>query len=329
MRIKKSIFIVFVLFSSVIFARSLLKNGLSGDVKSDGPVGIPEIMGEIAFTFDDAPRSSKEMLTADERTQMLIKNLKAAKIPDVVFFIKTSNINNESNRRLKSYIQAGYHFANHSHSHFDSHKVDVEAYVQDIKKAHDILSGFANFLPYYRYPLLHEGKTRETRDKINKYLIELGYMNGYVTVDNYDWYMDTMLQRAVKEGRKINFQTLKKAYVDSLWESISFYDSISRQVLGRSVKHVLLLHENDMAALFVGDLAAHIRNNGWKIISPSEAYSDPISKMIPDVLFNNQGRVAAIAREKGYKGRQLVHESEDVEYLEELFEKRGVFGLKK
>lgn len=87
--------------------------------------------------------------------------------------------------------------------------------------------------------------------------------------------------------------------MNSLWETIEFYDGIAKKVLGRSPSHVLLLYENDMAALFVDDLVAHIRLKGWEIISPIEAYKDPISRMVPDVLFNNQGRIAAIAHSKG------------------------------
>ena len=281
--------------------------------------------GEIAITIDDAPRGSKELLTGEERTKKLIESLKRAEVPDVIFFIKTSNINEKSKKRLQSYIEAGFHIANHSHSHYWTNRVSLDTYLEDITKAHDILSKFDNFSPFYRYPFLDEGRNRETRDKIREHLAKLGYKNGYVTVDNYDWHMDTLLQQALKEGKKVDFKKLKKVYVESLWESIAFYDNIAKQVLGRSPKHVLLLHENDLAALFIADLVAHIRSKGWKIISPQDAYSDPISKTIPDVLFNNQGRIAAIAREKGFEKRRLVHESEDMNYLEELFKKNEVF----
>lgn len=281
--------------------------------------------GEIAITIDDAPRGSKELFTGEERTKRLIESLKKANVPDVLFFIKTSNIDEKSKKRLESYIEAGFRIANHSHGHYWASRVSIDKYLEDITKAHDILSKFDNFVLLYRYPFLDEGNERQIRDKIRNHLTKLGYKNGYVTVDNYDWHMDALVQKALKEGRKVNFKKLKKVYVESLWESITFYDNIADEVLGRSPKHILLLHENDLAALFIADLVAHIKAKGWKIISPMEAYTDPISEMIPDVLFNNQGRVAAIAREKGYEKRQLVHESEDMKYLEELFNKNRIF----
>lgn len=107
-------------------------------------------------------------------------------------------------------------------------------------------------------------------------------------------------------------------YVDHIWESIQFYNNIALKNLGRSPKHVLLLHENDLAALFIDDLVKHLRTNGWKIITPEEAYTDPIAQIIPDVLLNGQGRVAAIAKEKGYIG-PFVQDAEDEEFLDKQF----------
>ena len=52
---------------------------------------------------------------------------------------------------------------------------------------------------------------------------------------------------------------------------------------------------------------------------------DPIAIHVPDVLFNGQGRVAAIAREKGIPARDLVQISEDEEYLDKLVKDYHIF----
>ena len=172
--------------------------------------------------------------------------------------------------------------------------------------------------------MLDEGKTVAVRDSIRKALQDMGYVNGYVTVDNYDWYMNKLFQDAVKAGKQVHYDRLRQAYVTILFDVITFYDRLAVMVLGRSPKHVLLLHENDLAALFIDDLVMHIRDNGWTIIPPGEAYADPIADHVPDVLFNNQGRVAAIAAEQGYES-PLRHISEDVKYLDHYFETGNIF----
>jgi hypothetical protein len=50
--------------------------------------------------------------------------------------------------------------------------------------------------------------------------------------------------------------------------------------------------------------------------------------MIPDVLLNNQGRVAALAKASGYTGK-FSQDSEDEEFLEKLFEQRQVLQTEK
>ncbi len=227
--------------------------------------------------------------------------------------------------RLKLYSDAGHIIASHSHSHNRINRIGVENYIRDIFKADLLLNDLPGFKPWFRFPFLDEGRTRPVRDAIRKALVDNNYSNGYVTVDNYDWYFDRLFRTAVSEEKQIDFHKLRTIYIEHLWKSIQFYDNIALKTLGRSPKHVLLLHENDLAALFIDDLVKFIRKRGWRIISPVEAYQDAIAKTIPDVLLNNQGRVAAIAKAIGYSGR-LSMDSESTQFLDELFKKEKVFA---
>jgi peptidoglycan/xylan/chitin deacetylase (PgdA/CDA1 family) len=276
---------------------------------------------EIALTFDDAPMGDGNKYTGVERTQILIKKLKNLHIPEVAFFTTTNHINGPAARqRILDYAKAGHVLANHSHTHSWIHRIGTAAYIDDIRQANQILVSLPNFKPWFRYPFLDEGRTISARDSIRSALASMGYSNGYVTVDNYDWHINSLFQKALKEKKKVDIAALRKMYITHIWESIQFYHHIALQNLGRSPKHVLLLHENDLSALFIDDLVKHIRSQGWKIISPTQAYQDPIATHTPDVLLNGQGRVAAIAKEKGYTG-PFVQESEDEEYLDKLFSK--------
>lgn len=135
--------------------------------------------------------------------------------------------------------------------------------------------------------------------------------------------MEALLQDAIASGRRINFDQLRKIYIKVLTDNIEFYDVMAQRTLKRSPKHVLLLHENDLAALYISDLVASLKNKGWSIISVENAYTDPIAKIEPDTFFLGQGRVAAIAYAKGDPGPFGKWESE-LE-LEKLFEAEKVF----
>lgn len=277
---------------------------------------------EIALTFDDAPLADTALMTGAERTDKLIKVLKDAKVPDALLFVTTKNITEQNKSRLTQYTQAGFHLANHSHSHSSAAKLGVNDYLSDAYKAHLILKDFDNRLPYHRFPYLHYGADAAAIEKLQAGLGELGYKDGYVTVDNFDWAINGILVKAAEEKKIIDYAKASALYVDTLEQAIEFYDAIAQKTLKRSPKHVLLLHENDAAALFLPDLIARLRSKGWKIISPQDAYKDPIAKQ---KAFHKQGRVAGIAANKGVPEADLRHASENMEYLDALFKARKVF----
>lgn len=285
---------------------------------------IANVAGEIALTFDDAPMSSGKYFSGTERTNQLIKSLSQSGVPQVAFFCNSNRLDSEGRARLFMYAQQGHILANHSHSHPDIRSTVVSQYIKDIQEGHDRLSNFPNYRKWFRFPFLQEGSNDLDRDAIREYLKDQGFRNGYVTVDTYDWYMDASLQKAIKKKMKIHTDRLCAAYVESLWDGIQFYDYIAQTVLQRSPKHVLLLHENDLAALCVSGLIEYIKKQGWKIISPTEAYSDPIALIEPKTLYLNQGHIVAIAKDKGFSG-PVVTKWESKQEVDAEFSRRKVF----
>lgn len=287
---------------------------------------VPQIIHakEIALTFDDAPTPDSVLMTGAERTQKIIAALQQSKVPDVLVFVKADYITPQTAERLKQYTDAGFHLANHSYSHESANKMGVNAYAEDAYKAHLALKPFKNVMGYHRFPYLHYGKNPSEINQLQELLAELGYKDGYVTIDNFDWYISFLLTKAAEEKRTINYEKARDLYVNTLYDSIEFYDALAKRALKRSPRHVLLLHENDAAAMFVGDLVKHLRSKGWKIISPQRAYQDPIAKNFPQVAFHKQGRLAAIANSKGVPEAELRHQSESEVYINEAFAKAGV-----
>ncbi len=274
---------------------------------------------QIAITFDDAPRPDSH-LSSQARTAKLLAALESSGVEQAMFFITTKHLNADTKQSLTDYLHAGHLIANHSHQHLWLHKTDVTVYQADFLTAHEQLKDQPHFRPFFRFPYLDEGRDQAKHDAMQAFLKQQGYQNGYVTVDNYDWYLDHLYQQAIKGPGLVDMQQMKKLYVDVLWTAIQFSDDIAMQYLGRSPKHVLLLHDNDLAAHFIDDLVLHLQANGWQIITPIEAFADPIATKIPDTLFNGQGRVAALARVAGAKPRDLVHVAEDEGQLRSMFE---------
>ena len=286
-------------------------------------LGNAEATREIALTFDDAPTPDSVLMTGQERTQRIINALQAAKVPGALFFIKADGINPKTQQRLSAYTQAGFHLANHSFSHLSANSLEAGVYATDMYKAHIALKAFDNVLLFHRFPYLHYGKDAADVTNNQRLLGELGYRDGYVTVDNFDWYLNAQLVKAVEDKKTIDYKKARDFYVQTLYSAIEFYDAIGQKALGRSPKHVLLLHENDTSALFVSDLIAHLRNQGWRIITPQQAYTDPIASLPPHVFYK-QGAVAGIAHNQGVPDDKLRHPSENTEYLDRELKKANI-----
>lgn len=280
----------------------------------------------IALTFDDAPRGRGPMFTGDERAQVLLEALNASDAGPAAFFITTQYINRGGNRtRIQAYADAGHVIANHSHTHQWLNRTDLDSYLADIDLGETLLEGLSNRRAWFRFPYLDEGRTLEKRDAMRTGLAERSLMNAYVTVDNYDWYLEQKWREALRAGQTVDLDALEQAYVDLLIGAVEHYDAMAIKVLGRSPAHVLLLHENDVSALFIDDLINALRARGWEIINPDEAYEDPIAAMTPSTLLTGQGRVAALYAD--YTGAQSLpkHRAIDEALIDQMLEDRNIF----
>jgi peptidoglycan-N-acetylglucosamine deacetylase len=282
----------------------------------------------IAISFDDIPRHSGGFMTPDARAIALIAGLHEAGVEQAGFFVTTGNLDTDDGKggeaRIRAYVAAGHVIGNHSHSHGWLWNGDAAAYIADLDKAEAWLAGKPGKRPWYRFPYLDEGRDPVRRDALRAALRERGLLNGYVTVDNFDWAIDGLAARAMEEGKTIHLAKLGQLYVETIVDTAEFNDRIARDTLGRSPAHVLLLHETDLNALFIADLVAGLRAAGWTIITMDEAYRDPIAQMEPDTLYLGGGRVTALASAAGRDPDSLRHERTDEAELARLFEERVV-----
>jgi peptidoglycan/xylan/chitin deacetylase (PgdA/CDA1 family) len=310
-------------------ALSLLILALTACADSGNPnptEGTADSNKRIALSFDDAPRNDGPVFTGDERGARLLEVLDEEGVGPVVFFVTTSHFDYPGGRaRVDRYAEAGHLIANHSHSHSWLKRTETGVYLSDIDQAELMLEGFSNRRPWFRFPYLDEGQPIDQRETVRAALQERGLKNAYVTVDNYDWYLDLKWKEAVDAGREVNVDALRGVYVEVLMGAINFYEGVANDALDRSPAHVLLLHENDVAAMFVGDLIGALRDDGWTIISPDQAYADPIYQQVPKTLLTGQGIVAALAVDAGIDNRTLTHLAIEENKIDALLEEREVF----
>lgn len=257
----------------------------------------------IALTFDDVPRARGAFLTPEERTRRLIATFRKARVT-VGFFVNPGQIGVDDGvggaERIARYVRAGHVIANHGYSHLSLSATPVDAYLADLDKATDWLAKQPGYRPWYRFPYLDEGRgDKAKRDALRAALAARGLQNGYVTVDGADWNMEANTLAAKKAGKRIDRKALRALYVETMVEAAEYGDQLAQKALGRQPAQVFLMHETDLAALYIGDVIRELRKRGWTIISPDAAYADPIHTTAPNVPSAQGTLLEAIAWEKG------------------------------
>ena len=162
-----------------------------------------------------------------------------------------------------------------------------------------------------RYPFLDEGTWRSVpdlrvRDAARIGLAQRRLLNACVTVDSYDWYLDSISGQARQAGRTLDMAALRDLFVRIIVETAEWQDRIARETLRRQPIHVMLMHETDLEALFLTDAVRALRARGWQTATMDQAYRDPIARVVPETRYLGGGRVAAIAAAAGRPPRDLA-----------------------
>jgi peptidoglycan-N-acetylglucosamine deacetylase len=282
---------------------------------------VPEKV--IALSFDDVPRGPGAFLDPRKRAAMLITALAEADVVQALFFVNPGRIDSEADALMvDSYAAAGHVIANHSFTHPHLREVSAEAYLADIDKAEEWLKGRPGYRPWFRYPFLDEGgRDKAKRDAVRAGLAARGLSNGYVTVDGSDWNIEALAVTAKRDGHAIDMDALRDLYVETHVESAEFSHALAQRAVGRPIPHMLLLHETDLAALFIGDLVAALRAQGWVVVTADAVYADPIYRALPDTPFAAGTLTEQLAWEKGLPAPRWYARN-DTDYAGRLFRER-------
>ncbi|NJM49884.1 MAG: polysaccharide deacetylase family protein [Sphingomonadales bacterium] len=278
----------------------------------------------IAISFDDAPRGPGAFLDGDKRPAMLIAALKKGGVTQAAFFVNPGRVSAAAAEQgqLVNYAAHGHVLANHTATHKPLSQVSAQAFLADIDAAEKWLKPLPGYRPWFRFPRLDEGRRDKVkRDAVRDGLKKRGLRNGYVTADGWDWYLEAQTIRAKKAGRKIDMAALRKLYIETHLESANFSDRLARRLLGRRPVQMLLLHETDLAALYIDDLAAALRRDGWEIVTADSVYNDPMAQISPDPDFADGTLLEMLAWEKQLSGGRWFPRN-NIETANKLFASR-------
>lgn len=286
----------------------------------------PKEKPKIAFSFDDGQTNDVAGYKLATWNELLLSHLKKNRVKAILFSSGANKKTPKGEYVLNSWNNAGHLIGNHTFTHpnFNSNKTTLQDFEWELMANDSIIRPYSNFYPYFRFPYLKEGNTNEKVDGFREFMAQKGYKNGHVTIDASDWYIDSRLVKRLKENPKADISGFRDYYKNHLMSRAMYYDSLANQLTNRQINHVILLHHNLAAALFLDDLIQHFKNSGWEVINADIAYQDKVYEEVPRTIPAGESLIWALTKQSGKFEKVLRYPAEDGAYEKAMMDKLGL-----
>ncbi len=280
----------------------------------------------VSFIFDDGQTNDIGEFKLEAWNQALLNHLKTHGLKAILFSSGFNKSGERGNYVLSSWNNAGHRIANHtfSHANFNSPSTRLESFESELLRNDSIIRRYSNYYPRFRFPYLKEGNTREKIEGFRAFMTEKGYKNGHVSIDASDWYIDSRLVKRIRENPKADISGFRDYYKKHLLNRAEFYDSLAYQLTNRHIHHVILLHHNLAASLFLDDLIRHFKANGWDVMDADKAYADPVYNEVPKNIPAGESLIWALAKQSGKFEKVLRYPAEDAAYEKPFMDALGL-----
>jgi peptidoglycan/xylan/chitin deacetylase (PgdA/CDA1 family) len=259
----------------------------------------------VAVTFDDLPGTTAGLVSNDvpalrEMTRKLLAGFGASAVP-VVGFVNEGKLFLEGETPaaaeqrtsvLRLWVQAGHELGNHTYSHRDLNTQPLEWFEQDVVRGEPVtrrlLAAEKRTLRYFRHPFLHVGLELAKRRAFEAFLASRGYTVAPVTIDNDEYIYAAAYADARRRGDETTAQRLAEDYLRYMELVFTAMEGVSRDLLGREIAQVLLLHANSLNADYFPRLAAMMTGRGYRFVTLDDALRDP-AYAGPDTYVGQKG----------------------------------------
>ena len=246
----------------------------------------------VAVTFDDLPGPSAALVSNDvagvrENTRKLLAAFRQGGVP-VVGFVNEGKLiwQGESpadvaarTAVLRQWVEAGHELGNHTYSHRDLNTQPLEAFEEDVVRGEPVTRGLLaekkRVLRYFRHPFLHVGLELEKRRAFEAFLAGRGYTIAPVTIDNDEYVYAAAYADALRKGDAAMAARLGEDYLRYMESVFTFIEGVSRDLLGREMAQVLLLHANALNADYFPRLAEMMKTRRYRFVTLQAALRDP------------------------------------------------------
>ena len=238
----------------------------------------------VALTFDDLPKAldSGTVAKTQETTSDILVALKRHRALAMGFVNERQlHVPGELDARvaiLEQWVRAGCVLGNHTFSHPDLQTTPLAQYEDDVLRGEVItrhlMRNSGPYQLYFRHPFTHTGPTKEVKAAFEEFLKIRGYKIAPFTVENSDY----VFNRLYVDGRKAKDQGLlrriREAYLAHNDSVFDFCEGLSREMFGREIPQILLIHANDLNADCLDEMLKRLETRGYGFTTLDRALED-------------------------------------------------------
>ena len=246
----------------------------------------------IAITFDDLPCAGPCDDDSEARavTSALLGALGRAHAPAAGFVIG-SRVGNRAGL-LEEWLRAGMDLGNHTWSHLDANRTPAAEYAADIDRTSGLLEPLAARhgarIVWFRFPFTHTGGSAENKAELERILSVRGLRGAPFTVEHEDYLYNSALVAARAKRDHDAAERVKAAYLSHLETLMPFAEGVSRNLFGREIPQILLIHANRLNAECLPAMLRLLASRGYSFIRLEEALADPACRT-PDLYVDRFG----------------------------------------
>ena len=249
-----------------------------------GPAGSPRSI-DVALTVDDLPDHGP-VLPGQSRADIhraFVTAFRAHRLPPVYGFVNGGSLEGhpEDRAALHEWVLAGNLLGNHTRTHPDLYKTTLDAYLADVDANEPLLremAGGADARTWrvFRYPFLQEGTDNASRARLRQQIVARGYRVAEVTIDFYDWAYNEPYARCAASHDLRGISALKTSYLSYAGAALQWADAAARELVGRPIEQILLLHIGAFDAELLDELLSLYERHGAHFVSLETALADPV-----------------------------------------------------
>ncbi len=240
--------------------------------------------GQVALTFDDLPAMSvfRDQPYVNYLNDMLLRGLRRHHLPAIGFVNegKLDEIDRPQQiANLEKWLDAGMNLGNHTFSHESPNSLGAQSYIQDVARGEVVTRGLLKQhgkpLEWFRHPYLETGYPAAAKLQIDNWLAGHGYRIAPVTIDANDWEFAEPYDDAIARHDEARRVRIKAQYLEYTERTIAWYQSASRDLVGREIAFVMLLHATRLNADSIDDFARILKRRKLTGVTLEKAMKDP------------------------------------------------------